>query len=96
VGFSAEPGTGEVRLVSGMRGGVERNAMRYYLAIESWLGALAAPPPRRFEQASRAWFAATERYRRQLHEMEEAEYLEMKRREHARQAQARAAARSGG
>ena len=33
----------------------------------------------------RDWFAATERYPRQLHEMEQGEYLDMKRKEHLRQ-----------
>lgn len=76
---------GAPRLVGGMRGVVERNAMRYYLAIEAHLKALATPPAQRFEQAARTWFAATERYPRQLRELEEAEYLDMKRREYARQ-----------
>jgi hypothetical protein len=35
---------GEPHFVGGMRGVVERNTMRYYLAIEAYLGALSAPP----------------------------------------------------
>jgi hypothetical protein len=90
VGFTqvGQSGDGAPRLVGGMRGVVERNAMRYYLAIESHLGALSAPPAQRFERAMRAWFTATERYKRQLHEIDEAEYLAMKRKEYSRQAQA--------
>jgi len=61
--------------------------MRYYLAIESFLGALNAGAERS-EKAARDWFAATERYPRQLHEMDEAQYLSMKKKEYARQAQA--------
>ncbi len=76
---------GKPKYVDGMRGVVERNTMRYYLAIESHLGALSAPPPSRIDRSLRAWFAATERYARQLHEMDEAEYLDMKRREFQRQ-----------
>jgi hypothetical protein len=64
---------------------VERNTMRYYLAIEAFLGALAAPPQARFEKRLRDWFAAAERYPRQLHEMEQGEYLDMKRKERLRQ-----------
>jgi len=64
---------------------VERNTMRYYLAIESYLGALSAPPQTRLEKRLQDWFAASERYSRQLHEMERGEYLEMKRREYQRQ-----------
>ena len=71
--------------VSGMRGAVERNTMRYYLAIEAFLGALSAPPGTRMESALRAWFAATETYSRQLHEIPESEYLAMKRKEYSRQ-----------
>ena len=58
--------------------------MRYYLAIEAFLGAESAPPQERLEKRLRAWFAAIERYPRQLHEMERGEYLVMKRREYLR------------
>ena len=71
--------------IGGVRGVVERNTMRYYLAIESYLGALSAPPHARLEKRLRDWFAAIERYPRQLHELEEREYLEMKRKEYLRQ-----------
>jgi hypothetical protein len=76
---------GTPRYIGGMRGVVERNTMRYYLAIESYLGALDAPPQARLEKSLRSWYAATERFPRQLRELEQAEYLDMKRREHARQ-----------
>ena len=76
---------GRPRYIGGMRGVVERNTMRYYLAIESYLGALDVPPQARLEKSLRSWYAATERFPRQLHELGEAEYLGMKRREHARQ-----------
>jgi hypothetical protein len=71
--------------IGGMRGVVERNTMRYYLAIEAFLGALLAPPKARVEKSLRDWFAATESYPRQLHEMEQSEYLDMKRKEYSRQ-----------
>lgn len=76
---------GTPRYIGGMRGVVERNTMRYYLAIESYLGALDVPPQARLEKSLRSWYAATERFPRQLRELEQAEYLDMKRREHARQ-----------
>ena len=79
---------GQPQLVGGMRGVVERNSMRYYLAIEAFLGSLPAPPQAQLEKRLRDWFAAVERYPRQLHEMEQGEYLEMKRKEYARQQQA--------
>ena len=71
--------------IGGMRGVVERNTMRYYLAIEAFLGALSAPPQARLEKRLHDWFAAVERYPRQLHEMEQDAYLEMKRKEYRRQ-----------
>lgn len=76
---------GEPRFVGGMRGVAERNAMRYYLAIESFLGARASPAPARMEKSLRDWFAASERHPRQLHEMGQGEYLAMKRKEYLRQ-----------
>lgn len=76
---------GQPKYVDGMRGLVERNTMRYYLAIESFLGALAVPKGAQFEKRINDWFNAVERYPRQLHEMERSEYLVMKRNEYRRQ-----------
>ena len=59
--------------------------MRYYLAIEAFLGALSVPPRARLEKRLHDWFAAVERYPLQLHELEQGEYLDMKRREYLRQ-----------
>lgn len=72
---------GEPSYVRGVRGMIERNTMRYFLAIESHLGSLAVPPAQRMERRLSDWFAAIERYPRQLHEMDREEYLAMKRRE---------------
>src|SRR6185312_2864261 len=89
VGFTVngKDAEGKPRYVGGMRGVIERNTMRYALAIEAFLGALNAGA-RRTDKAAHDWFAATERYPRQLHEMDEGEYLAMKKKEYARQAQA--------
>lgn len=92
VGFTRlEPGAqgGEDGYIGGMRGVVERNTMRYYLAIDSYLRSLAAPPPERLEKRLALWFDATEKFPRQLHEVERDEYLQMKRNEVRRQAAAR-------
>jgi hypothetical protein len=61
-----------------MRGVMERNTMRYYLAIEAYLGALGFPPGERPDRMVEQWFAAAERYPRQLHELEHDEYVAMK------------------
>ncbi len=70
--------------IGGVRGVVERNTMRYYLAIDAYLGALSAPPAAQFEKRLQNWFALTERYPLQLHEVEQVDYLDMKRREYLR------------
>jgi 1-acyl-sn-glycerol-3-phosphate acyltransferase len=67
--------------VGGTRGLTERNTMRYYLAIDAYLAALGVPSAERDEKRLQTWFAATEKYPRQLHEMDRASYLEMKRKE---------------
>ena len=70
--------------VEGVRGVVERNTMRYYLAIDAYLGALSTPPGEQLEKRLQSWFASTELYPRQLHEVDRATYLEMKRSEYLR------------
>ncbi len=87
VGFSiVERRTdGQPVYIDGVRGVVERNTMRYYLAIEAYLGAIDLPPAERLEKRLSDWYAAIERYPVQLHELERTEYLAMKRRETKRQ-----------
>jgi hypothetical protein len=81
VGFSRDAQGNYVR---GVRGVIERNTMRYFLAIDAFLDSLAASPDVRVEKRIREWFAAAERYPRQLHEMDADEYVAMKRREYQR------------
>lgn len=71
--------------VDGMRGAVERNTMRYYLAIEAYLASLDKPAGQQFEARLLHWFEATEQYPRQLHETDKESYLVMKRAEYQRQ-----------
>ena len=87
VGFSivARKPDGTPVYVEGVRGVVERNTIRYYLAIEAFLGAYTLPVAEQPEKRLHDWFDAVERYPRQLHELERDEYLSMKRREMARQ-----------
>jgi hypothetical protein len=87
VGFTLVDGPAGAppRLVDGVRGASERNAMRYYLAIDAYLGTLPAPASERFERSIERWFASAERYPRQLHEIDRDDYLEMKRGEYQRQ-----------
>jgi len=83
VGFSTSgrEADGQPHYLGGVRGLIERNTMRYYLAIEAYA---AAPAPGQLERRLNEWFDATERYARQLHEMDKPQYIAMKR-EEARQ-----------
>jgi hypothetical protein len=71
--------------IQGVRGVVERNTMRYYLAIDAYIAALATPTKAQLEQRLLLWYNANEKYSRQLHEVERDEYLKMKRKEYQRQ-----------
>jgi hypothetical protein len=73
------------QLVRGIRGALERNTMRYYLAIDAYLHALGSPAPQRFERSLELWFADTERFARQLREVEHDAYISMKRGQYLRQ-----------
>ncbi len=81
VGFS----TAGNDLVGGMRGVIERNTMRYYLAIDAYLNATGTPSAQRLEKRLATWFDSTEQYKRQLHEIDRDTYLAMKRKEVQRQ-----------
>jgi hypothetical protein len=72
-------------LVRGIRGALERNTMRYYLAFDAYLHALDSPAPQRFEQSIERWFADTERFARQLREVKHDDYIAMKRGQYLRQ-----------
>jgi hypothetical protein len=87
VGFSPTPdsSTNETRYIGGVRGLVERNTMRYYLAIDAYLAGLASPPNARLDKRLADWFDATEQYPRQLHEVSRADYMQMKHNEYQRQ-----------
>lgn len=88
VGFTVLAGAsvdGQPAWINGVRAVVERNTMRYYLAIDSYLASARQPADKRFEHSLQTWFAATESYPRQLHEINQSAYLTMKRAEHQRQ-----------
>jgi hypothetical protein len=76
---------GRIAYIDGLRGLIERNTMRYYLAIEADLGALSVAPGARLEKRLADWYASVERYPLQLHEIERQDYLDMKRKEYVRQ-----------
>lgn len=77
--------SGQPIYIQGVRGVVERNTMRYYLAIDAYLAALAAQPEDQLEERLQHWYSAIDQYAPQLHEVERNDYLEMKRKEYQRQ-----------
>lgn len=77
------------QFIGGVRGLMERNTLRYFLAADAHLTEHGAPGPGLLERRLRHWFDATERRPRQLHEMDLDTYLALKRREYAAQAAAR-------
>jgi hypothetical protein len=88
VGFSiVDHKDGKPVYIGGVLGLLERNTMRYYLAIDAYLNAVTLPPGEQVERRIREWYASTDRYAPQLHEMEQADYLDMKRKEIRRQQQ---------
>lgn len=85
VGFTRIQDDDSSHLVGGVRGALERNTMRYYLAIDAYLHALGSPAPQRFELSLESWFSGTERFARQLHEVPRDDYITMKRSQYLRQ-----------
>jgi hypothetical protein len=87
VGFTLVAGTanGPPEYIGGVRGVVERNTMRYFLAIDAYLGALATPLPAQLGQRLQTWYTSTELYARQLHDVDRGAYVAMKEREYQRQ-----------
>jgi hypothetical protein len=86
VGFTqlAQDG-GQRAYVGGMRGAVERNTMRYYLAIDAYLLSLNAPQAEQQNTRLEKWFDSTEQYPVQLRETDKASYMSMKKSEIQRQ-----------
>lgn len=84
--YMATAGASKVGFTTGgVRGAVERNAMRYYLAIDAYLDTVHLPEGQRVEKRVNQWFSATERYPKQLREMDRSTYVAMKRQEYERQ-----------
>ena len=85
MGFTQIREGAKLTYVGGMRGAVERNTMRYYLAMEAYLASLGQPLAQQVDSRLVHWFDATEEYSRQLHEVDRSSYMNMKKDEHRRQ-----------
>jgi hypothetical protein len=83
IGFSVSGRASDGRplYVTGERGALERNVMRYYLALLAFVNAPAGSQRQQTEQRLRSWFQMTERYAAQLHELDLDEYLDEKHRD---------------
>jgi len=81
VGFTVVGKTpdGAPEPIRGLRGLVERNSIRYFLTLDAYLAGLDAPVAQQSEHRQRHWYAAIEKYPRQLHEVDLATYLALKR-----------------
>ncbi|MFA6056515.1 MAG: hypothetical protein WC769_14205, partial [Thermodesulfovibrionales bacterium] len=71
--------------IGGPRGAIERNAVRYYLAIQSFMNTLRYPEESRFSMRTIKWYDLTTRYRKQLFDLDKKDYLIFKTKEHKNQ-----------
>jgi hypothetical protein len=71
--------------IGGPRGSIERNAVRYYFAIQSFMDSLRYPEENRFSMRTSEWYDLTSRYRKQLFELDKKDYLTFKTKEHTNQ-----------
>ena len=71
--------------IGGPRGAIERNAVRYYLAIQSFMNTLPYPEESRFSMRIGEWYDLTSRYRKQLFDLDKKDYLTFKTTEHKNQ-----------
>ena len=73
------------RYVKGVKGIIERNTVRYYFSLLALLDTQEQPPAQRFDLMLNTWFDMTQQHKRQLYEMDKAEYLSAKQRERQNQ-----------
>jgi len=80
IGFTVIGQTADGRpvYVGGERAALERNVMRYYLALLAYLSVSPGTSQQSVEERLRTWFQSTERYAPQLHEFDLDEYLDEK------------------
>jgi hypothetical protein len=87
VGFTVTgtDGNGNPVYIAGPRGAIERNAVRYYLAIQSFMNTLSYPEESRFSMRTVKWFDLASLYRKQLFDLDKKDYLTSKTKEHMNQ-----------
>ncbi|MHC1697318.1 MAG: hypothetical protein AB9919_04455 [Geobacteraceae bacterium] len=87
VGFTVigTDGNGKPVYIGGRRGAIERNAVRNYLAIQSFMDTLGYPEERRLTMRLSEWYNLAGRFRKQLLDLEKQAYLTSKTKEHKNQ-----------
>jgi hypothetical protein len=71
--------------IGGPRGAIERSAVRYFFAIQTFMDTLHHPEEKRFNMRISEWHDRTTRYRKQLFDLEKPDYIALKTREHKNQ-----------
>jgi hypothetical protein len=71
--------------IGGPRGAIERNAVRYYFAIQTCINTLPSPEKTLFSTRINQWYDLTTLYKKQLLDLSKKEYLEAKSREQENQ-----------
>lgn len=71
--------------IGGPRGSIERNAVRYYFAIQTYMNSMSYPESSRFSMRINEWYDLTNRYRKQLFDLDKKDYLAFKTTEHKNQ-----------
>ncbi|NTW98825.1 MAG: hypothetical protein HGB35_02635, partial [Geobacteraceae bacterium] len=77
--------SGNPDYIGGPRGALERSAVRYYFAIQSFMDTLHYPEKKRFGMRISEWHDRTSRFRKQLFDLDKKEYLTFKTEEHKNQ-----------
>lgn len=76
---------GQPLYIGGSRGAIERNTVRYYLAIQSFMNTLRYSEESRFSMRISEWYDLTSRYPKQLNELDKENYLIIKTKEYKNQ-----------
>ncbi|MEJ2141852.1 MAG: hypothetical protein P8Y24_05775 [Gammaproteobacteria bacterium] len=87
VGFTVidTDSNGDPVYIDGVRGVIERNAIRYYYAIQAYLDTVSTAHEKLLLTRLNRWFDLTEQHHEQLYEMEKKEYLDYKQQERVEQ-----------
>jgi hypothetical protein len=76
---------GKPDYIGGPRGALERSAVRYYFAIQSFMNTLHYPEESRFSMRISEWYDLTARFPKQLIDLDKKKYIALKTREHKNQ-----------